>query len=225
MDDIIHRTAKYSLGMQIFTGVVDVLALQANLEPKDVILKQLVSIELIVQIIEGIFYIWLIKSFHTVKDITKFRYYDWSLSTSLMLYTLIIYLSYLQEPSVKTLIEVQNENKDTIKTVLSLNLSMLLFGYLGEIGKIDRMVSVNIGFIPFLAYYKIIYDKYVKNATGVNKSQIQQIFWYFFIFWSLYGVAAYMPYKPKNVGYNILDLFSKNFFGLFLAYQVFKKSR
>ena len=211
--------------MQIFTGLLDVAALQIDVEDKDVILKQLVTIELIVQIIEGIFYIWLIKSYHTIKDITKFRYYDWALSTSLMLYTLIIYLSYLQEPNVKTLLEFQTDNKDTIQNVLGLNLLMLSLGYLGEIGKINRTVSVNIGFIPFLLYYKIIYDKYVKNASGLNKGQINLLFWYFFIFWSLYGVAAYMPYKTKNVGYNILDLFSKNFFGIFLSYQVFTKRK
>ena len=41
------------------------------------------------------------------------------------------------------------------------------------------------------------------------------LFYYFVVVWALYGVAALMSYKWKNVGYNILDLFSKNFFGLF----------
>jgi hypothetical protein len=236
MSDIIHKSAKYSLGAQIFTGIVDGLALQVDVDPKDFVLKQLLGLELVVQMIEAVFYIWLVKSFHKIDDITKFRYYDWVLSTSIMLYTLIIYLVYLQdenkEGKKKTLSQLQEENKGTIRIVLFLNLLMLMFGYLGEIRKLDTCASVNIGYLPFLTYFKIIYDKYVrtdvldkKNVSIENKKQIQQLFWYFYIFWSMYGIAAYMPYKPKNVAYNVLDLFSKNFFGLFLSYQVYKRRK
>jgi hypothetical protein len=233
MSNIIHKSAKYSLGAQIFTGVVDVLALQVDVDPKDFVLKQLLGLELVVQMIEAVFYIWLVKSFHKVDEITKFRYYDWVLSTSIMLYTLIIYLVYLQDDNKgKTLSQIQEENKSTIQTVLLLNLLMLMFGYLGEIKKLDTCSSVGIGYLPFLTYFKLIYDKYVrtdvlekKNVSTENKKQIRQIFWYFYIFWSMYGAAAYMPYKPKNVAYNVLDLFSKNFFGLFLSYQVYKKRK
>ena len=235
MSNIIHKSAKYSLGAQVFTGVVDLLALQVDVDPKDFVVKQLLGLELVVQMIEAVFYIWMVKSFHKVDEITKFRYYDWVLSTSIMLYTLIIYLVYLQnedENKGKTLSQIQEEHKSTIQTVLLLNLLMMMFGYLGEIKKLDVKLSVNIGFLPFLTYFKIIYDKYVradvldkKNVSDENKKQIRQLFWYFFIFWSMYGVAAYMPYKPKNVAYNVLDLFSKNFFGLFLSYQVYKKRK
>jgi hypothetical protein len=34
-----------------------------------------------------------------------------------------------------------------------------------------------------------------------------------------------MSYTVKNTGYNILDIFAKNFFGVFLAYIVWKKSK
>jgi len=51
-----------------------------------------------------------------------------------------------------------------------------------------------------------------------------KIYLYFFFFWSLYGVAALLPYYIKNTFYNILDLFAKNFFGLFLSYIILSKS-
>jgi hypothetical protein len=51
------------------------------------------------------------------------------------------------------------------------------------------------------------------------------LFYWFVFFWSLYGVFAVMNYTTKNVGYNILDIFSKNFFGIFLAYIVMLKSQ
>ena len=74
------------------------------------------------------------------------------------------------------------------------------------------MISVFLGFIPFLLYFYIIYKKYV----SINSS----LFYYFFIFWSFYGIAAVLPYTMKNNGYNILDLFAKNFFGIYLTYLI-----
>ena len=81
------------------------------------------------------------------------------------------------------------------------------------------MTGVILGFIPFLIYYYIIYVNYaVRSESG------WKIFWYFFFFWSLYGVVAVLPYYIKNTFYNILDLFAKNFFGIFLSYIIITKS-
>ena len=64
--------------------------------------------------------------------------------------------------------------------------------------------------------FYIIYDKFAKyTELGTT------LFWYFLVVWSLYGVAACLSYKIKNISYNILDLFAKNFFGLFLAYVLY----
>jgi len=57
---------------------------------------------------------------------------------------------------------------------------------------------------------------YVKE----NKENYNIFFLMFFI-WGLYGIAAIFNYKIKNTFYNILDIFSKNFFGLFLSYLVY----
>jgi hypothetical protein len=62
----------------------------------------------------------------------------------------------------------------------------------------------------------MIYEKYALLSEDGYK-----IFMYFFIFWSLYGVAASLPYKIKNTCYTSLDLFAKNFFGIFLSYLIF----
>jgi hypothetical protein len=86
---------------------------------------------------------------------------------------------------------------------------------LGELNILPTIISVLLGFIPFLVYYFIIFIKYVKTKIGTY------IFLYFLIFWSLYGIVALFPYYIKNSFYNILDLFAKNFFGLFLSYIIF----
>jgi hypothetical protein len=65
---------------------------------------------------------------------------------------------------------------------------MLAIGYLGETKKIEIKNSVVRGFIPFLIYYNIIYETYVKeeklnllNISNEKKKEIKILFWYFFI--------------------------------------------
>ena len=41
-----------------------------------------------------------------------------------------------------------------------------------------------------------------------------------FTLWIFYGVAAMLPDVPKNICYNTLDIFSKNFYGLFIYYKI-----
>jgi len=50
--------------------------------------------EVIVQVIEGLFYIWIIFNLSSVTDITPKRYIDWTITTPTMLVTLIFYLIY-----------------------------------------------------------------------------------------------------------------------------------
>ena len=91
--------------------------------------------------------------------------------------------------------------------------------FLGELKIINIITSTILGFIPFLIYYYIIYVNYARQTKAGT-----QIFWYFCSFWSLYGVAAFFPYYIKNTFYNILDLFAKNFFGIFLTYIIITKN-
>jgi bacteriorhodopsin len=98
---------------------------------------------------------------------------------------------------------------------------------MGEVKKLSINQSVYIGFIPFIIYYGIIYKSYVKNdllpvVSDEKNREINLLFWYFFIVWSMYGISAMFPYTEKNISYNILDIFSKNFFGLFLSWKVYK---
>ena len=42
---------------------------------------------------------------------------------------------------------------------------MLLFGFFGEIGYISNTTTVLLGFIPFIAYFYLIYEHYAKYTT------------------------------------------------------------
>jgi bacteriorhodopsin len=180
-------------------------------------------LEFIVQIIEGTFYVWLLYNFNNVVNVTPNRYFDWAITTPTMLVQLIFYLIYLHNKNNGTTDQLEffklfNENLLIIIQVLLLNWLMLLFGYLGEINVIPMLLGTILGFIPFLIYYYIIYINYATLSESGWK-----IFLYFFFFWSLYGVASAMPYYIKNSFYNILDLFAKNFFGIFLSYLIFSQ--
>ena len=185
----VYTSLIMSIIIQVITGVIEVFSLFVNLPSKFAFLKQMMLLEVFVQFIEGSFYIYWFNNFNNVANITPSRYFDWVITTPTMLVNLVFYLIFLQK--------LDNNTSD------QLNFFEVLLGVL-------------LGFIPFLIYYYMIYDKYALLSEDGYK-----IFMYFFIFWSLYGVAAILPYKIKNTCYNILDLFAKNFFGVFLSYLIF----
>lgn len=241
-------TIYISLVFQLLTGAFNLglvsleyydIAFDDNIE----ILVQLIWLGLIVQVVEGTFYIWLVNSIDSVANITAYRYYDWFFSTPTMLITFVVYLLYLKErkeetdenkiinfmkgdkkiqqlrktvkKSNNTLWDYMKQNQVELTIILLLNIVMLIFGYLGEINIISNTTAVGIGFIPFVAYFYIIYDKYAKHTTYGNT-----LFWIFAAIWSLYGVAALTSYYVKNISYNILDIFSKNFFEIFIGIKL-----
>lgn len=217
----VYTSLILSIITQIITGIIEIISLFIKVPTDFVFLKQMLLLEIIVQFIEGLFYMHWFYNFKNILNITPKRYFDWVFTTPTMLITLIFYLIFLKYKNNNisyklNFFELFNQEFYTIIIIFLLNWLMLLFGYLGEINLVPVLVGVSLGFIPFLLYYYIIYKKYALLTNDGLK-----IFLYFFIVWSLYGIVAILPYKIKNIGYNILDLFSKNFFGIFLSYLLF----
>jgi hypothetical protein len=98
---------------------------------------------------------------------------------------------------------------------------MLFFGFIGELGYLNPYTSTALGFIPFAVNFKYIKDTFLPSSDDNSKNLL---FYWFVVFWALYGVFALTSYTIKNTGYNILDIFAKNFFGLLLAYIVWSRS-
>ena len=218
---LFYITLVISIIVQITTGIIEIGAFFVKVPTIYLLISQLLLIELVVQFFEGTFYFWLAYNFTKVLNVTPKRYIDWVITTPSMLITLMMYLIYLNKRVENKTNELDfftlfKENSNVFIPVLLLNWLMLLFGYLGEMRTIPVLLGVFLGFIPFLIYYYIIYVNYVtQNTSGYL------LFWYFFFFWSLYGFVAVLPYYLKNSFYNILDLFAKNFFGIFLSYIIF----
>ena len=221
MNDIIHTTGFASFIIQIITTIIDTIALSIPTPPVLYDIKVLLWIEYIVNFIEGTFYFWMITNFNHIKNITLFRYYDWIITTPTMLFTYSMYLliiEKIEKNKEHTLLDLINNEKYILIIIILLNCLMLFFGYIGELGILSATVSTLLGFIPFVIMFYIIYENYAKyTSVGITT------FIYFVSVWGLYGVAALMNYEIKNIMYNILDLFAKNFFALFLAYLLIFK--
>jgi bacteriorhodopsin len=214
---MIYPSGVLSLTVQGIVGIIDYVALQV--ESADELLKDLLKVELMVQVVEFMFYSWLVFSFTKSRNITPFRYLDWAITTPLMLITLSAYLNH--DGSKTRLGDFLSKHKDSLVTIVLLNAAMLLFGLIGELGFLNKYLSTALGFIPFAINFKYIKDTFL-HTSDVTKNTV---FYWFVVVWGMYGVFAVMPYTLKNTGYNILDLFSKNFFGLFLAYTVWASAK
>jgi bacteriorhodopsin len=214
---MIFETGLFSIFIQMIVNFIEVWGLSMTVAPKDEILRDILKVEVAVEFIELAFYIVLILFFNQIGTITPYRYIDWAFTTPLMLITLMAYM----RGSVGRLTDFLSNNVGSIVTVCSLNALMLLSGFLGEIGVLPILLTTGLGFIPFATYFGYIYEKFVPEEDTDYK---RTVFFWFVGFWALYGLFALLSYTAKNVSYNILDLFAKNFFGVFLSIIIWTRS-
>ena len=134
-----------------------------KLNPIDEPLKDILTIENVVQLVEGLVYIWIVYYSLNFDDMINKRYLDWFITTPLMLISTILFMKYNTEKKNNSIHSKQffYEYFKDILYIGLLNALMLLFGFLGEKKIINKNLSIIIGFI-FLAF-KYIYDKFVLN--------------------------------------------------------------
>ena len=211
----------FSIIIQVIAGIINLWGLHLNIDDNKKIFKDLLNIELFIQNIELVFYIWMANNLNIIQNITPYRYLDWIITTPTMLITLMAFLDKDNNKN-NNLYNYIQKNKYFIIKIIVLNLIMLLFGLAGELKYLDYNSAIILGFIPFIYYFKLIHDKYI-----IKKSSSENIntYWFYFIIWSLYGIVAFLSYEYKNSAYNIIDLFSKNFFSVFLVYLLWKNQK
>ena len=93
---LLQLTFYISIVVQIITGLVTFGGIFYKLPKQDKVLKDILALETIVQVIEGIFYVYIIMSLRYIRNyvITRRRYLDWVITTPMMLLSTIIYMEY-----------------------------------------------------------------------------------------------------------------------------------
>ena len=171
-------------------------------------IRNILNLETCISIIAAYFYGKFIEKLDNkkvdYKEINETRYTDWAITTPIML--LVLVLAFLYNSKGGRL------HFSTFLIILFLNYGMLLFGYLGEQKVLDRNQANIIGFVFFGALYYFIYSTFLQKNYNFDN---MILYFAFFILWAMYGVMYFYDEVTKNVGYNVLDLFSKCFVGIF----------
>ena len=183
-ENTVKFTVYLSIFMQILTGILPLPALFLKTNENDMVVKDVLKLETVVQFVEGIFYILVVYLAISVSSLATYRYFDWVITTPFMLLSTMIFMEWSNHKNKKNK-EKTNDNTvvtfmDTVKkykklfiTIGLLNFVMLLFGFLGETKQMPNIVAVILGFIPFLAmlnFKNIIYIlvndlKYILNKA------------------------------------------------------------
>ncbi len=170
--------------------------------------RHILNVETAVSLIAGYVYSMFLsmtqrKDF-TLEHITQIRYMDWAITTPFLILGLVLFFTFYSKKPISF---------TCFAFVIFFNYLMLLFGYLGENGYMDKMQGGIIGFIAYALMLYFLYRFFVKHDDFRHK---KMIFIVFAIIWSFYGIAYYLDIENKNIMYNFLDVISKSGFGLFM---------
>ena len=115
----------------------------------------------------------------------------------------------------------EKTNYTPLLSIITLNVIMLAFGFLGETKVISSTTALIGGFSAFFAMFYQIYKNYVED----NTEEVKFIFKPFMFVWLLYGVAFMLKGNNKSIMYNMLDLISKSGFGIFLWAETVNRNK
>lgn len=176
---------------------------------KDLKVRNILNLETCISVVATFFYSAFMKKMEESKqidyaEINLMRYVDWSITTPIMLLVLLLALLYNNKSGSLSFFSFLG--------IVGLNYGMLGSGYLGEIGVLEKTIANVFGFGFFAAMFYWIYIGYVRPKGNADNWMLYMIF---LVLWTLYGVVYYMDQVTQNVAYNVLDLLSKCFVGIF----------
>ena len=171
------------------------------------------SVSSIVLFIAAIHYFYMKQLWSkTSNSPTSIRYIDWFLTVPLQIIEFYLILS------------VSNKIPKTLfYKLLGASILMLLFGYLGELGVIDRMVGFVLGTIFWLyILYELFFGEAAKIRDTTNDKKVVFAFdilkWIVFVGWSIYPIGYLLNNSNMNFVYNIGDFVNKILFCLVIWY-------
>lgn len=201
--DPVRQSAVASLCVQLLVAAITAAGFAQPTERRDQ-LAPVLGLELGSQLIEMAWYTWVVCRYTRIRTWT--RYLDWVISTPLMIVSLALFFAHRRNVDIAAV--------PALYLSLVFNWAMLFFGYVYERIRADP-VYLLLGTIAFGGSFFCL-------GTIVDWSDVlsRGLFVVTYIVWSLYGVAAALDDVSKNVGYNALDVVSKNCYGIFLFVYV-----
>ena len=208
-DKLVKYTFYLTYAFLLTTGTITFIESMRTNIPK---IRHILNLETCISIVAAFFYGQFMEKLKTMneedkeinyKQINFTRYTDWMITTPIMLLVLCLVFVYNSGGNLTAWFFL---------LVLILNYLMLGAGYAGELNVIPKRYGLIWGFVFFFLLYGVIYMKFLYNKPNRDNSMI---FWAFVVFWTIYGVIYESDEITKNIGYNVLDLFSKCFVGIF----------
>jgi|MDSZ01.3.fsa_nt_gb bacteriorhodopsin len=207
-DVLVLRSARISLATQAFLGLISLVGFFGVSYDDDNVLLGLLIMDTTVQLVEFAFYAYMVRV--GVLD-TWYRYIDWFITTPVMLLSTIILMEHLNDPTTTFGSFFADYWRESVYVVLN-NALMLAFGLASERGWIvPRSLALSIGFLPFVSAFAIVLGTFARTPSSAALGASV------FFVWSLYGVVAFWGRRNKNIGYNALDVVSKNFYGVLVS--------
>ena len=217
---LVNNSFYFTYIFLITTGTICFIEALRNPNPK---IRHIMNLETCISVVAGYFYAVFVEKIKAYEkenkennenqetkyteeqldEINDTRYTDWSISTPIMLLVLCLVLGLENKVVV---------NFWTFMKILLFNFLMLGAGYIGEMGKINKSLANGIGFIFFALLFGTVWNVYMKKSKTVNSLVIYLLF---VVLWAFYGVFYQTDTLTKVFGYNILDLLSKAFVGIF----------
>ena len=208
-----HWSFGASTFAQFFMLAYGIYTLMQNSSAPE-LLREVLMTEVVVQVIELVFYVFILKSAVSQIGALKSRYYDWFITTPIMLVSLMALFSFRSYDG--SLLDFVQEKRNTVGIIVVSNLIMLIAGYLYTTGRVSFWSSQIVGFIALAVSFSQI------HTTVGNSNDSKILFWSTLLVWILYGIAVQQPLAKRNIWYNILDVFSKNVVGIYAAALVLK---
>jgi bacteriorhodopsin len=205
--------------------------------------------ENVVQVVEIIFYHWYrslaVGSAAVASgalDIAWVRYIDWFFTTPVMLISTALFFEWQRRGSgggdagggdgAFSLWNWLGENQTAVGGMVLANGIMLAVGFLQEMGVLDIVTSSIVGFAALgVSFWVLSQLRSQRGGDEDGKSVLlgqrggmsDWLYPFMYVVWALYGVAAMLPSLWKNVMYNVLDLFSKNFYGMYVSWLILSR--
>lgn len=230
-DKLVNASFYGTYAFLITTGTITFIeAIRTNIPA----IRHIMNLETCISIVAAYFYGKFVKELEDAqgkdKDATippalysqlnETRYTDWMITTPIMLLVLCLAFQYNNtlpggfgkgvggQPIAVSFV--------IFLFILLMNWGMIGSGYLAEVKRISKRDGLVFGFLFFFVLYAILYFGFLHGSKGNAYFQNMFLFLIFFILWSIYGVVYWLEDEAiKNTSYNILDLFSKCFVGIF----------